>query len=532
MKYYGLVEGFFSKPLPCWTWTERMSMIETLGSCHNLNTYLYCPKNDEFVTKKWDKLYDKVSVDKFKKVISLCKKKNINFVYGINPQLDDINEIVTNSDTYIEKIMSKLKQFTSFEVHVFCILFDDIPFAYNILDSLDCGESKKIASFQAKIVNEIQLKLGQECEVWFCASDYFLSSKSPYLTELTNKLDKKIPLLWTGDKVFTQKITQRMLNNSLKIVQNRKLIWWNNYPVNDPMSKGYFNLGGFNEPEKNIIKKLDGILINPQREALINIPCILTFSQYLDSPSFYSREKSYKTEAAKKFNLTYLQSSLIIEFSNKSEIDKTLKYGFNQFKDNDGYKLRKFFIDIKNLLKQWDRKNLYLNQLKQIKDDLQQFVNLFESKDVENSLKLLDRFPIPVDPTYLNRILMIIMFRYILTQKVLTDAKKYEIGKTILLKIIKLTKVNSLLIDGISIKQLRKSLIYYNNYFKANKKLLSLVTLNLIKRDLKDAIKCEQKEFLNSIKNLNRFEILKIISLRKNLNQYLVDKTLKEVNLF
>lgn len=74
-RFYGIVEGFFSYPLPIWSCKEMLETLKFIVKyAPNIDTYLYCPKNDIYVVQKWDKLLPAKELSELKKVIDYSKK--------------------------------------------------------------------------------------------------------------------------------------------------------------------------------------------------------------------------------------------------------------------------------------------------------------------------------------------------------------------------------------------------------------------------------------------------------------------------
>lgn len=298
---YGLVEGFISKPLDIWSNEERLVILNYIvKNCSNFNCYFYCPKGDRYVLGDWDKRYPDIS--SLKEIVDICIKNKIKFVYGLNPDFD-VKFVEDNFDEYIGRIVYKLNQFVEIGVNNFCILFDEVSFSYDLVNGVKNSNERKIGQLHVKIMN----KLNETFEnLWFCASDYFFTKETDYVLEL-KKLNKNISLIWTGDGVWTKRITTKMYERALKI-SSHKLVYWDNYPVNDDQHcLNTFHIGGFNDPEC----KIENILINPMREAYANFLVLDTFNQYLEGN--YNRDK----------NLFYNESvnRLYTSFSNKNVVD-------------------------------------------------------------------------------------------------------------------------------------------------------------------------------------------------------------------
>ncbi len=302
-KLYGIVEGFFSTPLPMWTHQERLHTLDVLKRyCPYINTYLYCPKDDPFITQQWDILYPIDTIKELQETIDHCQVQGINFCFGLNPAF---NRCLIEKDKsyYIDTIVKKLKQLQQIGVQQFCILFDDIPYAYDVSARLRQQEDKSIAIFQAEVINTCQQLIATHDQpIWLCGSDYFFQQKNQYIVTLNRHLNPIIPLIWTGSDIFTQKINHTSIQQARDVVGGRSLLWWDNYPVNDcEHSIGTFHIGAFNNPDLDTLDHLDGIFINPMRESAANWIAYYTFNDFLKDKKNYNRSVSFRGALQKIF---------------------------------------------------------------------------------------------------------------------------------------------------------------------------------------------------------------------------------------
>ncbi|MBI4122250.1 MAG: beta-N-acetylglucosaminidase domain-containing protein [Parcubacteria group bacterium] len=311
-KIYGLVEGFFSSPRTMWSAEERGRVISFMASnCPSLNTYLYCPKDDPFVAKKWDKPYPAKALKTIQQAAAQCRNNNIEFVYGLNPGFDS------------QKICIKLAQLQAIGISSFAILYDDIPYAYNVTGRVQSGQDKSMGALQAKTLNAVRACLGAKTTLLFCPSDYFLSQRTDYTRALFTRLDPVIQVLWTGPKIFTPYITERMVKRAQQVVGSNQLIWWDNYPVNDcEHPDGTFHLGAFNAPDKKVVRQIGGILMNPMREPYANFVALQTF-EYFSSTGDYSRAKAARKAFQRLFGDTWKSAyTLCTSFASRSCVDR------------------------------------------------------------------------------------------------------------------------------------------------------------------------------------------------------------------
>ncbi|MHA1575676.1 MAG: beta-N-acetylglucosaminidase domain-containing protein [Alphaproteobacteria bacterium] len=499
-KVCGIVEGLFTAPATIWSWKEREKVVEDSLKQGVFNTYFYCPKDDPYVRLKWNELYPKEELKALQRFSVFCKKKNIDFVYGLNPSL--LSSEMNDEDfrEYLKNIKQKVNQLYEAGVKDFCLLYDDIPFAYNALQGIDSTEASDYGKLHSKIANEVFISFSGFKTFWFCGAEYFFTKRNKYLDGLLERLDKPIPLIWTGNSVFTKRITNEMTNTALKTVNNRPLIWWDNYPVNDDMKLETINLGGFNEPEKGCLDKLAGILVNPLRENLLSIPNIQSFLKWWENPSIYNRKKDYLILFKKDLSINTKTAKILIEFSGKSVMDN-LRFNVNgTFSDEE---IESALKETKTLKKD------ILDELLPIKKSIENYLSIKQEMNFEFLERYLD-FPIYLSASYLNRVFLILLQKRFVYNN---ESEKYRnIAKDILE--LKRAKCDDPIFNKITFA--------YNEYRFINKRNLELSQKQKIEKVLAETIVFEKKEFTNWINKskLSINEKMKIIALYKSANQH------------
>jgi len=292
-RYYGIAEAFFSQPLPVWTPKERLDTLKfSREYAPNVNTYLYCPKDDPYVTKWWGRLYPPDKLEALRVAINFCNQNGITFIFGLNP--DQTMLEARKSSTGIQRVRAKLQQLREVGCTSFCLLFDDIPVAYDVVSATSLGAAEKTLDVMVAVTNAIFRSL-QSVTFWFCGPDYCFRQQTP-VTQKMKLLDPGIAILWTGNDIFTKRVTSNDVRRVRRLLgSSRRLILWSNYPVNDyEQAVGQFNLGGFPPVSNTVLKELDGIMVNPMREAYANLPFYMTFSSFLAGPRTYSRSNAWQ----------------------------------------------------------------------------------------------------------------------------------------------------------------------------------------------------------------------------------------------
>ncbi|HAQ6712465.1 TPA: hyaluronidase, partial [Enterococcus faecium] len=101
----------------------RLSLFSYMKD-NQLNTFMYAPKDDELLRKKWRELYDAQELDKFKELLSAAEASNIDFWYLISPG----NDIDITCEEDIQVLLKKLEQLIELGVFQFGLLMDDIDY--------------------------------------------------------------------------------------------------------------------------------------------------------------------------------------------------------------------------------------------------------------------------------------------------------------------------------------------------------------------------------------------------------------------
>lgn len=485
MKYYGIVEGFFSKPLKTWTMKERELTLHYISqNAQAINTYFYCPKDDPMVTSKWNRLYSKEQLQVLKKLINRCKQQNIKFVYGLNPTL-------TDNKSWLElepQILAKLEQVLSIGCSRICLLFDDIPEAYDVLaNKLDTSTTY---DDNVALVNTICAKLTKKLDdFWLCAADYCFKEESELVRSL-RALNKTIKIIWSGKDVFTKEPKYSDLKRIQKLLPGYEFIYWSNYPVNDcEQAVGIFNLGGFYPIAKNVRQKLAGILVNPMRECYANLPFYRSFSEAKENIN-YDRD-SYWDYLEDDFKISPSGVNLIKCLASRNFVDKDV------YKD---------IPNLKNLLVIQGQINnygsLYLKSIKQVLKDsttLKEIISRSESSK-RISINLISKFtwfPTKTNvPRYFYEVYNIVRARYLMysTEQKFNTRFEGEINKVDFYKnkylgkkALKMQKQDrdylQTLIDDLIKKEQKQYVSYLNNdVTTAKEKLASLLKRRGINR--------------------------------------------------
>jgi len=278
-KFFGVVEGFYRRP---YSFEERRDLI-IFSAEIGLNTYVYGPKADPFHRKKYDRLYPRSLRREFKELNKLCKKHSVRFNYALSP--------LTRPDT--GKIIRKISSMLDCGITDFSLFYDDIEV------SLTEETAERQIETANELLNFLESKIS-EPQLFFCPTQYRGFKKTEYISTIARKLHPRIHIFWTGKKVVAKRITAKDINRITEIIGRPPLIWDNIF-ANDYIPETILKFP-YRYRESEIVKRVDGILINPMNQYQESKPLLYTAAKFFHNPFNYVPAKAWK-EAKKLFPL-------------------------------------------------------------------------------------------------------------------------------------------------------------------------------------------------------------------------------------
>jgi hyaluronoglucosaminidase len=299
----GIVEGFFGPP---WSMAHRAAIF-AFGAKRGMNTYLYAPKDDPYHRERWREPYPENEWNSLVDLIHLAKRRQIDFVYGFHPG----KGLCFSEQEPIRLLLTKAERFYEAGVRTFAILFDDIP------SRLEHAEDQKEFDHSLAMAEALWIERVLEnrpadwadVEWWLCPSYYsedpllaktFGSFEPRFLETLARHLPENVACLWTGPRVVSKKITLAHARKLARRLQ-RRLLLWDNYPVNDLSMSMEMHLSPLTGRDPRLPEQVYGYLSNPLlQEALSFIPLATCFD-YAANPSAYHPGQSWERAIAQRF---------------------------------------------------------------------------------------------------------------------------------------------------------------------------------------------------------------------------------------
>ena len=267
MPLRGSIEGFYGTP---WTHAERMDQLAFYGDV-KFNTYIYAPKDDPFHRERWREPYPPDKLGQVRELIGQAGAHHVNFTFALSPG----NSICFSDPADFQALQDKLQTMYDSGVRDFSVPFDDISYTrWNCgQDQARYGPPNEAAAGRAQkdLLNRVQREFIDTHPgarpVQTVPTEYSDLDESPYKTALSEGLDPRVVLMWTGDGVIPKQITVSDAEQAAQL-WGRKVYLWDNYPVNDfKKAQGRLLLGPYDRREPGLSQHLVGDAVNPMNQA-------------------------------------------------------------------------------------------------------------------------------------------------------------------------------------------------------------------------------------------------------------------------
>lgn len=296
----GLIEGFYGKP---WSWDERTDILDFLRS-HGYSYYIYAPKCDRKLRVEWQEQWSQEEFENIKNFKQSCVNNNISFGVGLSPF-----ELYLNwTDVGKRDLINKLIEINKLDADIIWILFDNMT-----------GNRDDMARLQIEITHFIK-KYSTAKKIAMCPTYYsydpvlkalFGDIPENYMEELGESLNPDIDIIWTGPRVCSKEITSDHLKE-VNSVFKRKVLLWDNYPVNDSVRMTPFlHLHGIKNRDRKISELAASHTLNPMVQPYLTRLAMATLND-LYTQDKYDPEQSWDK---------YAKKLLGEEFANSLKVD-------------------------------------------------------------------------------------------------------------------------------------------------------------------------------------------------------------------
>jgi len=268
----GVIEGFYGRE---WSESARVAYAHYLSLC-GLNTYLYAPKADSVLRRRWRERWPTSTRRSLDNVGKAYRDAGLFWGVGLSP----LELYRDSSERERGALRVKIEYLGELEAPLMALLFDDMP-----------GEIDSLAARQAEIVHDVVEWL-PETRLLVCPTYYsfdpvlekvFGNREANYWAELGRLLPHQVEVFWTGNQVCS---TQISADDIAAITQQlgRPVTLWDNYPVNDSATRCQYlytvALGGRRGLTDEVVA---GHLCNPMNQARLSLPALTGLASLYDT---------------------------------------------------------------------------------------------------------------------------------------------------------------------------------------------------------------------------------------------------------
>lgn len=269
----GVVEGFYGTP---WRHADRLDVIAFLAE-RGMNAYVYAPKDDVKHRAKWRVPYGRKKQGRFAELAEHSRSNGVRFGFAISPGLDI--DYAAKADR--AALLGKLTPLRDAGVTWFLLLVDDIP--------MQPGLGARHAELGSWLAGELS-----DADLTLCPTEYVGTRPSQYLSDLARGLPPAVDLMWTGPTVCSPTITAADARGWTKALGERRVLIWDNYPVNDALMTNSLHLGPYGGREPDLADIVGGVLCNPMTQARASKVALATAMEFLRAPDDHDSEAAWR----------------------------------------------------------------------------------------------------------------------------------------------------------------------------------------------------------------------------------------------
>jgi hyaluronoglucosaminidase len=271
----GVVEGFYGPP---WAPDARLEMLDFLAG-HDMNAYVYAPKNDPKHRERWRDQYDDTEVAYFRTAATRASAGGVRFGFAIAPGLD----ISYEDDADRGALLAKLTPLLDAGVEWIVLALDDI------------APRPGLATEQGALASWVfeSISAWGEVTMSLVPTEYVGTRPTRYLTELAGRLPASVDVMWTGPTVCSPIITGADARAWSATVGGRRPLVWDNYPVNDGPMERSLHLGPYRGRDPELSDEVAGVLCNPMLQPGASRVPLATAAAFLADPARYDADAEW-----------------------------------------------------------------------------------------------------------------------------------------------------------------------------------------------------------------------------------------------
>ncbi|MFC0625163.1 beta-N-acetylglucosaminidase domain-containing protein [Kribbella deserti] len=292
----GGMESFYGTP---WSQADLLRHLDWLGA-HRMNAFQYTVSGDPHTSDvRWRDPYPAAELARFEEAIARARQNHVEFIYRINPEsnVSPQHGICHASRSDLDKLVARYQQLYDVGERTFSIGWDDVNGRFVCdLDIQTFGTGPTaLADAQTSVLKHVYSHFITQrpgAKLVTVPTEYWGTGSSPYRTRFAEQVPADVPIFWTGREVVSPTITAAELAQAEQAFGGRKLLIFDNYPVND-FAPTQQHLGPLVGRDPALAGSALGILANEMQEAEASLLSLYTVADYAWNPSAYDAQASW-----------------------------------------------------------------------------------------------------------------------------------------------------------------------------------------------------------------------------------------------
>jgi hypothetical protein len=238
-RWLGVVEGYYGPPLPQ---PARLDLIRWMGD-HGFTCYGYAPKDDPYHRARWREPYPADRMAEFAAMLEVGDAAGVDVALVVSPGLDwrDGDE---------DELARKLVTFRDLGARVLGVAWDDVP-----AGGADLGHAHGNAVAVAADA------VGAGVDWITCPTDYSGMEVTPYLRAYVDALPAGAEIMWCGPSIVSPHVSTEQIASYSRDL-GRKVLFAENFPVNDGAMAGVLHLGPYPRRDEGVVEHATGVFCN------------------------------------------------------------------------------------------------------------------------------------------------------------------------------------------------------------------------------------------------------------------------------
>ena len=297
----GGMESFYGN---AWPQADALHQIQFLGE-HKMNAMLYTVTGDPHALGGlWREPYPPAQLAQFAQLSAAARAEHVDFIYRVDPETigDPAAGICHSDPADLRALVARYQQLWNIGIHADSVGWDDDAGTFNCAaDTARFGaDPSPAAAAQAYVVSYVYNNFTRThpgAELDTVPTEYMGDAPSAYRTRFSQLTPPQAQIFWTGPQVVSTTITRSDLDQASTSFGGRKLLIFDNYPVNDYVVNEQ-HLGPLIGRDPNLAGAAAGIMANEMREEEPSLISLFTVADYAWNAAAYQPQQSWARSLA------------------------------------------------------------------------------------------------------------------------------------------------------------------------------------------------------------------------------------------